>query len=126
MKNITKFGIVSLLIITLFACSENDNVDEKEMVVDESHIMGSWKLVEANISAGGPQYLVKVENGEEFNFLSNGKFSSDKYDECADGNFSIESNELSLIYDCDGFTPQVENPDGTITYQINLSSDYFI
>lgn len=126
MKNITKFGMAFLLMITLFGCNENENEGEKELVVDESQIIGSWKLVEASISAGGPQYLQEVENGEVFEFLDNGKFSSSKYDECTEGNFSIESSELSLMYDCDGFNPQVQNPDGAITYEITLGPDYFI
>lgn len=69
MKNITKFGMAFLLMITLFGCNENENEGEKELVVDESQIIGSWKLVEASISAGGPQYLQEVENGEVFEFF---------------------------------------------------------
>lgn len=120
MKNITKFGIVSLLIITLFGCGNNVNT------INEHQIVGSWKLVEANISAGGPQYWQEIENGEEFEFLSNGNFSSNKYAECTGGEFSIKSNELRLIYDCNGFNPPIENSEGVVTYEITFASDYFI
>jgi len=123
MKNIARSGIISLLIITLFGCNNDDDT----IVGNENGIIiGSWKLVEASISSGGPQYLVEIEDGEEFEFLNNGNFTTTRDTECTEGKFTIESNELSLIYDCDGFNPHVENPDGAITYQITFGSDYFI
>src|SRR5690606_33714797 len=111
MKNIARSGIISLLIITLFGCNNDDDT----IVGNENGIIGSWKLVEASISSGGPQYLVEIEDGEEFEFLNNGNFSTTRDTECTEGKFSMESNELSLIYDCDGFNPEVENSDGPIT-----------
>ncbi len=131
MKNIIKFGITSLLIILLFGCENNDGkISNDEIdsrgIDSENPIIGNWKLVEASISSGGPQYLVAVENGEEFNFLSTGIFISNRSSECTSGIFSIESNELILKYDCDGFITGVENPEGAITYTITYESNYLI
>lgn len=122
MKNIIKFGIASLLMILSFGC---DNYDDAG-IVSENSIIGSWKLVEAYISSGGPQYWVTIENGEEFKFLSNGIFSSNKYAECTGGNFSSEFNKLILNYDCNEFTTGFENSEGAITYEITFESNYFL
>ena len=65
MKNTRKIGLSFLLTILLLGCDTNDNVE----LDSENSIIGNWKLVESYISSGGPQYLVEIENGEEFQFL---------------------------------------------------------
>ena len=122
MKNIIKFEIASLLIILSFGCDKSDDAG----IDSENSIIGSWKLAEAYLSSGGPQYWVTIESGEEFKFLNNGIFSSNKYSECISGNFSTELNKLILNYDCNGFTTGFENSEGAITYEITFESNYFL
>ncbi len=122
MKSLLQFGVIFLLTIFSSGCDTNDNNELDR----DNPIIGNWQLIEAYISSGGPQYLVSIENGEKFKFSINGTFSSNKYPECTSGNFSTESNELILKYDCNGFTAGIENSEGHITYKVTFESDYFL
>ncbi|WP_282043083.1 hypothetical protein [Winogradskyella flava] len=112
---------LSILFFGLFSC---DSEETNESI--NSELIGKWKLTEAYISAGGPQYWVDVENGEEFMFFENGLFNSNRFSECTTGTFSTEQNELLLRYNCNGFESGSENEDGYITYDLNFEFDYFI
>ena len=114
------------LIATLLFCIACDETMDEPITADESLIVGKWKQTEAYISAGGPQYWVDVENGEEIEFFKNGTFSSDRFIECSVGNFSIEENKLLLEYNCMGFSTQSENEEGFITYELEFHMNYFI
>ena len=116
-----KLIYIPILIFGLFSCSTDGKIE-----IFNSELTGEWKLTEAFISAGGPQYWVDVEDGEEFVFFDNGIFSSSKYSECTTGLFSIEQNKLLLDYNCKGFESMSENEDGFITYDLKFESDYFI
>lgn len=120
MKGILKLGAIFLLTILSLGCDDNDFLD------NDNPILGKWKLAEASISSGGPQYIVPIDDGEEFTFSNNGTFSLNRHPECTSGSFSIKSNELILKYNCPGFTTGVENSNGAITYSIILEEDYFI
>ena len=115
-----KTVFLSILILGLLSCGSDDRT------MGTSGLVGQWKLTEAFISAGGPQYWVDIENGEEFTFFENGTFSSNKFSECTTGIFSTDQNGLSLQYDCDGFDPKSENIDGFITFDLELETNYFI
>jgi hypothetical protein len=65
MKNIKTFGVLLLFTILLFECADTDN---NLTLNSENAILGNWKLEKAYISAGGPQYLVVIQNGEDLNF----------------------------------------------------------
>ena len=103
-----------------------DKTEDEPITPDESLMVGKWKLAEAYISSGGPQYWVDTENGEEIEFFENGTFSSDRFTECTTGNFSIEEDKLLLEYNCTGFDAESEDEEGFITYRLELFSDYFI
>lgn len=126
MKYLLDLRLVLFLTLVLFNCESNDSI------ASINSINGKWKLFEAYISAGGPQYLVKIENGEEFEFssnakfTSNGKFTSDKFEDCTEGTFSVKSESLISRYDCDGFQTGVENSNGEITYKISFESGYLV
>lgn len=117
-----KFDVIATL---LFFVACNETMDEP-ITADESLIAGNWKQTEAFISAGGPQYWIAVENGEEIEFFENGTFSSDRFTECIVGNFSINENKLLLEYNCTGFKTQSENEEGFITYELEFYSNYII
>jgi hypothetical protein len=89
-------------------------------------ILGKWKQTKAYISSGGPQYWVDFENGEEIEFFEDGTFSSDRFTECSIGDFLIEEKTLILEYNCNGFSPQLENEEGFITYELEFYSNYFV
>ncbi|GHA51709.1 hypothetical protein GCM10007103_35190 [Salinimicrobium marinum] len=108
------------------SCSKNEEISERKDLTFDHSITGNWKLVEAYISSGGPQYWVDIENGEEFTFLSNGSFESNKFSECTTGDFLVESKELFLNYNCDGFTSGFETPEGAITYRFTFEDNYLI
>jgi hypothetical protein len=124
MKYLKYFILASVFIMS--SCSKNDEIPESKDLSYDHSILGNWKLVEAYISSGGPQYWVDIESGEEITFLSNGSFESNRFSECKTGEFSIKSNELFLTYTCDGFTSGMENPEGAITYKLTLKSNYLI
>ncbi|MGB7393577.1 MAG: hypothetical protein WA913_04205 [Pricia sp.] len=118
----TIYYLLTINLIFTVGCEKysSDTID------GENTLTGKWQLTEAFISAGGPQYWVDVEEGETIEFLANGSFVSNRFTECSNGNFSVESTELLLDYDCDGFEVLPENEDGSITYNLELDSDYFI
>lgn len=116
-----KYYLISTLLFFMACDKTNEPIN-----VDEYLIAGLWQKTEAYISAGGPQYWIDVENGEEIEFFENGTFISDRFDECNTGNYSIEDNELFLEYNCIGFNTDFENEEGFITYQLEFYSDYFI
>ncbi len=113
-----KFIVAFVLIVLSFGC-DNDNSKEKN---SDSTIIGKWKLVGGFISAGGPQYWVEIENGEEITFLENGNFVSSFYPDCSTGSFTADGSELILKYDCDGFTTGFENEEGAITFTMTFAS----
>jgi hypothetical protein len=123
MKTLKKFGALFLFITILFGCADTEN---NLTLNSENAILGNWKLDKAYISAGGPQYLVTIQNGEEFKFSDDGTFTSTEYPACSIGNFSTESKELILKYGCDTFTTGIENADGNITYQVTFESEHMI
>lgn len=116
----TYYLIISLLVFT--ACDESDEL----VTANQTLIAGKWKNTESFISSGGPQYWVDVENGMEIEFFENGIFSSNRFTECTDGNFSLLENELLLEYSCNDFDSGAENENGFITYNLEFYSSYFI
>ena len=116
-----KYVYLPILIFGLLSCGSDDT----NQTID-TELVGEWKLTEAYISAGGAQYWVDVENGEEFVFFENGQFNSNRFLECTDGVFSLEKNQLLLQYNCDGFESESENEDGFITYHLEFQANYFV
>lgn len=93
---------------------------------DGSHLVGKWKLEETFISNGGEGQWVTVNDGEEYVFLNNGTFTSNKYSECFSGQYFIEGNSLLLQYNCNDFETDAENEAGFITFNLKLNDNYFI
>jgi len=118
MKNLI---YIFILIGGFFSCNSDESNE-----FNNSDLIGKWKLTEAFISAGGPQYWITIEDGERFVFSEDGTFTSSRYSECAGGIFFIESNKLLLQYNCDEFESQSENVDGFITFDLKFETNYFI
>ncbi|WP_442845817.1 lipocalin family protein [Leeuwenhoekiella sp. H156] len=119
----TKLSLLFCLIV-LIGCEDTSVEEPRDATA--LLISGKWKKTEAYISSGGPQYWVDAEKGETITFQNNGSFSSDRYAECATGNFTVKENVLSLNYDCPDFNPNTENEEGLITYSIEQFTTYFI
>lgn len=114
-------NLIYILIFSFFSC----NSDESGQF-ENFELIGKWKLTKAFISAGGPQYWVTVEDGEEFVFFKDGTFNSSRYDECTSGTFSTEPNRLFLRYNCEGFESESENTKGFVTFDLKYESDSFV
>lgn len=117
-----KFGILGLLTIVLFGCSNDD-----ENIKTEKSIIGNWKLIEIyNDPGDGSGSWNSVDNGYIYNFSENGQFSSTRFSECSTGNYTIDSNQLTLDFDCDGFTTGIEEPEGTFIENYTFESNTVI
>lgn len=119
MKKLLKLGMIFCFVLTISGCSNDD-----ENIKDENSIVGTWKLIEVYDDPGdGSGSWNSVENGYTYNFSLNGQFTSTRFSECNSGNYSINSNELTLDFDCDGFTTGIEDPEGTFienyTFELN-------
>ncbi|WP_139059081.1 hypothetical protein [Polaribacter reichenbachii] len=109
-------------LIFFMACNPSD----EPISVNETLIAGKWVQTEAYISAGGPQYWVDVENGNEIIFSENKAFTSNRFAECTEGNFSINEDELLLDYNCAEISAEFENEQGFISYNLEFYGNYFI
>jgi len=101
-----------ILILSMLLSFTNCNSDNGAKEQDNS-IIGIWKLIETYGSDGGSNPLwTPVDNGYTYTFHENGSFTSDRFSECSEGNYSISGNTLTLDYGCDGFTAGIEIPEG--------------
>lgn len=122
MEKKLKIGILSLLTIAIIGCSSDD-----EKIEAEQSIIGTWKLIEVYLDPGdGSGNWSSVENGYTYNFLANGQFTSTRFSECSTGNYVIDSNQLTLDFDCDGFTTGIEEPEGTFIENYTFESNTII
>lgn len=125
MNNSTKVWVL-LLSFLLIGCNDNDFAENPT-----ESIIGTWQLIESLIDIGdgnGDWRPVSVNDGYAYNFSPDGEFTSDRFDECAAGSYSISSvdSELTLVYDCDGFTQGIEEPAGTFIEQFRFESNDLI
>lgn len=113
-----QFGIIIVIILSIIGCNKEDDNTEQE-----KSIVGNWQLIEiySNPGAGSGNWN-SVENGYTYSFSANGEFTSTRFSECSTGTYSIESNELSLDFDCDGFTTGIESPEGTFIEQLTFET----
>lgn len=121
MEKILKFGILGLVAIVLIGCSSDDKV------ATEQSIIGTWKLIEVDLDPGDASgSWSSVENGYTYNFSANGQFTSTRFSECSTGTYSLDSNQLTLDFDCDGFTTGIEDPEGTFIENYTFESNTVI
>lgn len=103
-------------------CSPDDD-DSKQ----QNDIYGTWKLIKVyeNPGAGSGSWN-SVANGYTYTFFKNGEFSSTRFNECTTGTFLIELNKISLVFDCEGFTTGMEDPEGTFIEEFTFDSNNLI
>ncbi|WP_318309105.1 lipocalin family protein [Flagellimonas crocea] len=120
-KLFVHFLLFGLMVLSV-GCDESNGDNS----TSQNSLTGKWKMTAAYISAGGPQYWVTVEDGEEIEFFANGTFISSRNPECRTGTYVVEGEELSLEFDCDGFESVMENEEGLITYNIEFNKNEFL
>ncbi|QBN20184.1 hypothetical protein [Flavobacterium nackdongense] len=103
---------LAILYFSALSCSksEGDNSTKPSVV-------GKWKQIELYNSDGGssPSWHT-ITNGYTIELLSNGTFNSTKHSECTTGSYTISStNEISMTYNCSGFTNNFIEKIETIT-----------
>ncbi|RED92035.1 lipocalin family protein [Marinoscillum furvescens] len=113
MKNM----ILLLALLSLLACSEDDNKVEQE-----TSIFGTWQLVESYIVDGVEGNWLEVENGYNYQIMSNGLFTSSKFNECDNGNYELRDETITFNYSCEGFTTGIENPPGSFGYKYSIKN----
>lgn len=101
--------------------------DKSEELNAQSEIHGTWQLTETLIDNGNGESVWRdVENGYEYTFRSDNTFSSNKFDECQEGNYNIESDELSLDFNCESVTIGNQIIEGTLVERISFDGDELI
>tara|TARA_R110000868_G_C10964310_1_gene768899 strand:+ start:7290 stop:7715 length:426 start_codon:yes stop_codon:yes gene_type:complete len=121
MKNVLKYELILVIFIVLFGCNNDDELNT------EQSIIGTWQLIEIYSDPGdGSGDWSFVENGYKYVFTSDNQFTSNRFPECDNGIYSLNSNQLILDFGCDGFTAGIENPEGTFIEQISFESNNLI
>ncbi|PCI34200.1 MAG: hypothetical protein COB60_06615 [Flavobacteriaceae bacterium] len=119
MKNLI---LLFSIILSFNSCSQNE--EEKN---SDNSIVGTWKLIEVYSSDGGsnPQWKL-VENGYIYTFKIDGTFTSNRFSECSIGKFELNNSNLTLRFDCNGFTTGIESPEGTFIENFNKKNNEII
>lgn len=107
------FICICLLVCTLSGCSVNSDWDENSLA-------GTWQLEAAYSSSGGPGSWSTVEDGFTYKFQRDGKFFSNRFEECGQGTYSTTANELTLNYNCEGFVIGSEDAEGVLVEEFRF------
>ena len=108
MKN--NISILPVFLFVLIACSNSENQEINKL----NRIVGTWQLTEIGLGDGRSSSSgTVIENGYKYTFNENGTFSSNRFDQCSEGSYSVSSNHLILDYNCKDFSTGIENPPGT-------------
>lgn len=119
MKN--NLSILSVLFILFIACSSGEN----EETIQSNKIVGTWQLTEIGIGDGSSSSSgTFVKNGYKYTFKDNGTFSSNRFEQCSEGVYSVSSNQLILEYNCNDFSTGIENPPGTFIESFKISNGF--
>jgi len=120
MKNL----ILILTVILTTSCQQNDSNELKEQT-----IVGTWKLTESKVEGGSPNTdWTPVAYSYQIQFLEDGTFTSNKYDACEDGTYSISStdNTILISYACPDFSVQGVSDDGDFLERYSFKDGYLV
>lgn len=113
--------LILLLIPVLISCTD------KGPVTQNDSLEGTWRLIEIyNGDGGSNSSWTPVENGYTYTFMKNGNFTSNRFEACTKGSYSISSNKLILVYGCNGFSTGVETPEGTFIENYDIKDGFLI
>ena len=114
------FLILSCL--ALISCSNDEKVSQTNAT-----LIGNWQLIATYNSDGGSNNgWTTVQLGYAMKFNENGTFTSQKYAECTEGTYTISGNNLTLDYNCEGFTAGIESPAGTFVENMTFENGKLI
>lgn len=120
MRNATFYGAVLLLCMLLFGCSNDDHLGTMRL-------HGTWQLIEVYDHPGyGNGQWVPVEDGYIYNFFPTNHFTSNRFSECENGLYSMSATQITLQYECDGFTTGIESSQGAFIENYTFESDTLI
>ena len=94
MKNLI---LIAVLFTSLSGCTNNENESRQ---IQESSIIGTWKLIEKYGSDGGsdPQWNT-VEDGYVYTFKNNDIIISNRFN--CNGSYTLSSsNQVTITFDC--------------------------
>ncbi|MBE8725910.1 lipocalin family protein [Flavobacterium hungaricum] len=104
-----KIILLLFVIILQLSCS-----NDRENGTKENGIVGTWKLSEGYVGDGTVNTKwIAINNGYTYTFKNDGTFTSTRFNDCQSGNYTLETNLLTLDFDCAGFTTGIENTPGT-------------
>ncbi|MDN3668144.1 lipocalin family protein [Echinicola jeungdonensis] len=112
-----KSNFIFLFIFLLMGCQVHDEKSPYEK--NPEGLLGKWQIVERTFSIGGPPQTEEVENGAIFNFKAESTFTTSGFDQCYEGTFSVDGDELTLTSLC-----QVEEAENSIVYQMSFQEDF--
>jgi len=121
MTKLLKYQIVLLCSLALFGCEKSNDLSQ------ENTFIGTWQLVESLIDIGdGSGDWMSVDDGYEYVFTSDNEFTTNRFSECTSGTYSINMNQITLDFGCEGFSKGIESPEGTFIEQYSFDSDDLI
>jgi len=121
MTKLLKYQLVLLCSLAIFGCEKNDDLSPEQAII------GTWQLAESFIDIGdGSGDWMSVDDGYEYKFTSNNEFTSNRFSECTSGTYSINMNQITLDFGCEGFSTGIESPDGTFIEQYSFDSNDLI
>jgi hypothetical protein len=117
-KYITTLILLSLLILS---CSDN----ETEVIYSrDGTITGNWKVIQVfvpDIPAGA---WGDITDNITYTFNADLTFSTNLYQECTTGTYSMANEELILDFDCPDFTAGIESPPGVFKEAIRFENGF--
>ncbi|MDT0688382.1 lipocalin family protein [Salegentibacter sp. F188] len=94
--------LIALLLLFLFSGCESDDKEQlKVLDLTTTNLVGTWKLSESYVSPGGETSWQAVEDGSSYTFTNEGTFTSDFYENCTEGEYTVDGDNLTLTYTCE-------------------------
>ncbi|MDT0687491.1 lipocalin family protein [Autumnicola psychrophila] len=88
-------------VLLLSGCESDDEQQLKVLDLTTTNLVGTWKLSETYVSPGGETSWQPVEDGSSYTFTQEGTFTSDNNENCAEGEYTVDDDNLALTYTCE-------------------------
>ncbi|MDB9873773.1 hypothetical protein OAC97_00750 [Flavobacteriaceae bacterium] len=118
--------IIFILTIVFVAtgCNKSENVEQSS---SNNKLIGQWQLIEIYEGNGGSvNQWNSVENGYNYEFNSNGSFSSDRFVERSVGNYILTDNTITLDFSCEEFNTGTEIPSGIFIENFSFDNNNLV
>jgi hypothetical protein len=118
MKTTLKIITFTILLIQL-SCAKNDT----SLDTLTNQITGEWQLTTRLIDSGNGPIWVDIDDGYTYTFDRNGSFTSTRFTDCDYGTYSVNGDELNLIFGCPDFTVWFESPNDAFVDRIEFENN---